>query len=170
MRIDPNSILHGVFLSQLEDGRLRLPRLLSSFVEAREATLVASGGVKLDRVSAKGEADKGTGHIPFSRTEYAAARITAYFNLDLHLLRSYGLPEEASRFLVVLALYKIRAVLTSGLRLRTACDLEVVEPEKIVARRPNGWELPGLDELAGELEKSIAACRPYFADPAITKV
>ena len=170
LRIDPNSILHGVFLSQLEDGRLRLPRLLSSFVEAREATLVASGGVKLDRVSAKGEADKGTGHIPFSRTEYAAARITAYFNLDLHLLRSYGLPEEASRFLVVLALYKIRAVLTSGLRLRTACDLEVVEPEKIVARRPSGWELPGLDELAGELEKSIAACRPYFADPAITKV
>ncbi|MFN8611738.1 MAG: type I-U CRISPR-associated RAMP protein Csb1/Cas7u [Vulcanimicrobiota bacterium] len=170
LRIDPNSILHGVFLSQLEDGRLRLPRLLSSFIEAREATLVASGGVKLDRISTQGDSKKGTGHIPFPRAEYAAAKITAFFNLDLHLLRSYGLPEEANRFLVVLALYKIRAVLTSGLRLRTACDLEVVDPEKIVGRRPAGWELPGLDELASELQKAIAACRPHFAEPAITKV
>ncbi|MBX3171098.1 MAG: type I-U CRISPR-associated protein Cas7 [Candidatus Eremiobacteraeota bacterium] len=173
LRLDPNCILHGVFLSQLEDGRLRLPRLLSSFVEAKDAALVASGGVKLDRISAKGEAEKGTGHIPFSRTEYSAAEITAFFNLDLHLLRSYGLPEEANRFLVILALYKIRAVLESGLRFRTACDLEVDESKTqgaIRARRPKDWSLPGLEDLAQELAATVAGCKAHFADPAVTRV
>jgi len=170
LRLDPNSVLHGVFLSQLEDGRLRLPRLLSSFIEAQDATLVASGGVKFDRISAKGEAEKGTGHIPFARTEYSATTITAYFNLDLHLLRSYGLPDEANQFLVNLALYKIRALLDSGLRLRTACDLEVIDPDKIVARRPADWALPSLDRLSQALKQSVAACKTHFADPSITRV
>lgn len=173
LRLDPNCVLHGVFLSQLEDGRLRLPRLLSSFVEATDAVLAASGGVKLDRISAKGEAEKGTGHIPFSRTEYSASHITAFFNLDLHLLRSYGLPDEANRFLVIMALYKIRALLESGLRFRTACDLEVDEEKTqgpIRARRPKDWVLPGLAELGAELSAAVAACKPHFAEPAVTRV
>lgn len=173
LRLDPNSILHGVFLSQLEDGRLRLPRLLSSFIEAKDASLVASGGVKFDRISAKGEAEKGTGHIPFARTEYCAAEITAFFNLDLHLLRSYGLPEEANRFLVVLALYKIRAVLESGLRLRTACDLEIdetVTQGELKTRKPKDWVLPSLADLSVELKSAVAGCKAHFSDPAVTRV
>jgi len=172
-RIDPNSILHGVFLSQLEDGRLRLPRLLSSFVEATEAAMVTSGGVKLDRISPKGEekqaAAEGLGHIPFGRTEFSAKNIVAYFNLDLHLLRSYGLPDEAQRLLVVLALFKIRQVLEQGLRFRTACDLERVE-DIVVARKPKGWSLPTTEVLESELKASISNCKSYFCAETVTRV
>ncbi len=178
LAIDPNSILHGTFLSQLHDGRLRLARLLSAFVEADNAYPAVSGGVKLDRLAPKGihEATKekekaseaGLGNIVFSRTEYSAKAITAYFNLDLSLLRSYGLPEEAQRFLVVLALYKIRAVLDSGLRFRTACDLEVTG--KVLAKKPSGWELPDLKTLAADLSEAIKACSSHFANPSVTKV
>lgn len=31
---DPNSLLHGVFFSSIHDGRMRLPRVLSAFIEA----------------------------------------------------------------------------------------------------------------------------------------
>lgn len=169
LRLDPNSILHGTFLSQLKDGRLRLPRLLSAFVEADDTAEAVSGGVKLDHISPKGDSKAGTGHIPFSRTEFTAKKITAYFNLDLQLLRSYGLPAEANQFLVVLALYKIRALLDQGLRFRTACDLEVAQ-EKVLARRPKGWELPDLSTLEADLKEAIAGCKKHFADPVVTTV
>ncbi|MGH8058580.1 MAG: type I-G CRISPR-associated protein Cas7, partial [Candidatus Entotheonellia bacterium] len=54
---DANAILHGVFLakSDLAGGRLRLPRVLSGFIEARNIRAVESGGVKNDRVNPSGE-------------------------------------------------------------------------------------------------------------------
>ena len=47
LRFDPGSLLHGIFLAkkELAGGRLRLPRLISGFVEARGANPVESGGV-----------------------------------------------------------------------------------------------------------------------------
>src|SRR5207253_9350473 len=50
--IDPGCILHGVFLEEL-DGRLRLPRLLSGFIEASNPNQVNYGGVYRGEVSAK---------------------------------------------------------------------------------------------------------------------
>ena len=50
LRYDANALLHGVFLAkkELAGGRLRLPRVVSAFIEAREVSVAPSGGVKRD--------------------------------------------------------------------------------------------------------------------------
>ena len=108
--IDTNALLHGVFLAkkELAGGRLRLPRSLSAFIEAGNARVATSGGVKNDSVHPKGDTAKGFGNVPFSRDEWVAERIVAYFNLDLRQIRAFGLGEDADRLLIALALFKIR--------------------------------------------------------------
>ena len=155
---DAGAVLHGVFLEKVA-GRLRLQRLLSSFIEAEGASAVTSGGVKLDRVNPSGDAAKGYGNVPFSRTEFVAEKVTAYFNLDLATLRGYGLGEDANRMLIALAVFKMLRVLDSGLRLRTACDFEAVA---VTATRPTNINLGEsselLAEVTGALPGLIAAC------------
>ncbi len=150
LEFDTNALLHGVFLakSDLAGGRLRLPRSLSAFVEAENARRAASGGVKNDSVDPSGGTAKGFGNVPFARDEWVAAKITAYFNLDLRQIRAFGLGADVERLLIVLSLFKIRKFLVEGLRLRTACDLDV---ESILVTRPDGFELPNLDSLEAEL-------------------
>lgn len=169
LRYDPNSLLHGVFLAkkELAGGRLRLPRALSSFVEARDVNVVAAGGVKRDDVDPQGDTAKGFGHVPFHRDEYTGA-LTAYFNVDLAQIRGYRLPEPASRLLVALALLKIRRFLRDGLRLRTACDLGT--DGELAVTRPDGFAVPDLSELEQAMPGLIAEARPAFADPAVTEV
>ncbi len=108
-KYDPNSLLHGVFLSLLDGGRVRAPRAVTGFIEAEGVKKAISGGVKNSPVDPKGElqaaeADKGEkgvySNVPYSRIEFTADKIRAYFNLDLALIRGYGLPEEAYRLLV----------------------------------------------------------------------
>ncbi|NLG43236.1 MAG: type I-U CRISPR-associated protein Cas7 [Phycisphaerae bacterium] len=173
MKYDPNAVVHGVFLakSDLAAGRLRLPRLLSGFIEASDIRPAESGGVKNDRVDPSGEAAKGFGHVPFHRTEFVAAEIKAYFNLDLALLRGYGLPEDATNLLIALSLFKIRRFLSTGLRLRTACDLEPAG-NGLVATHPEGFRIPPEEELLTECHALIEACtgKGIFADPFITVV
>ena len=105
---DCNSLLHGVFLAKKEmaGGRLRVARSLSAFIEASEAQVAASGGVKNDTVNPSGDTARGFGNVPFHREEYTAQTITAYFNLDLGQIRGYGLGSESERLLILLALYK----------------------------------------------------------------
>ena len=43
---DPNSLLHGLFMANLEDGRIKSPRALTGFIEAEDIREAASGGVK----------------------------------------------------------------------------------------------------------------------------
>ena len=102
LHYDPGSLIHGVFLAkkELANGRLRLARCLSSFVEARNVTVASSGGVKKDDLDVKGDASKGFGHVPFSREEYTG-EIIAYFNLDLAQIRGYGLGKRVDRKSVV---------------------------------------------------------------------
>ncbi|WIM10528.1 MAG: CRISPR-associated protein Csb1 [Enhydrobacter sp.] len=73
LKFDPNALLHGVFLAkkELAGGRLRLPRSLSAFVEAKDVKVAASGGVKNDAVNPSGDTNKGFGNVPFSRDEYS---------------------------------------------------------------------------------------------------
>jgi len=160
LKYDINSLLHGVFLAkkELAGGRLRIARAISSFIEAEVAQVAASGGVKNDHVDPQGDTAKGFGNVPFHREEFTAERITAYFSVDLQQIRAYGLGESAVRLLTVLALYKIRRLLDGNLRLRTACDLELKDDGPVVARRPNGFELPPLDELVAELKTCITQC------------
>lgn len=158
LRLDVNALLHGVFLAKqkLAGGRLRLPRALSGFIEARDVKVAASGGVKNDPVNPKGDTAKGFGNVPFARDEFVSPEITAYFNLDVAQLRGYGFSEPVFRLLTALSLYKIRRFLDVGLRLRTACDLTC---ESVDVKRPGGFALPELPELVAELPNLIDAAR-----------
>lgn len=161
LMLDINALLHGVFLakSDLAGGRLRLPRALSAFIEASDSKVAASGGVKNDIVQPgkQGEgksAKEGYGNVPFARDEFVSPAIDAYFNLDLAQLRGYGLSDSFYSLLVTLALYKIRAFLEHGLRLRTACDLEC---DGVDVQRPQGFDLPTLFDLEQALPDLIQA-------------
>ena len=171
-KYDSNAVLHGVFIakSALAGGRLRLTRSLSGFIEARNVRPAEFGGVKNDRVNPSGDTRQGFGNVPFHRTEFVAETITAFFNLDLGLLRGYGLPQEAQGLLTALALFKVQGFLARGLRLRTACDLEVKGGLRVA--RPTGYTLPTLTELEAALPGLIAACaqKGLFANPPITTV
>ncbi len=158
LRLDVNALLHGVFLAKkdLAGGRLRLPRALSGFIEAKNVQVAASGGVKNDSVNPSGDTSKGFGNVPFSRDEFVSPEITAYFNLDLAQLLGYGFSEPVHDLLVALALYKIRAFLENGLRLRTACDLEY---EDITVKRPSDFTLPELAGLRSVLPGLIEAAK-----------
>lgn len=159
LRLDVNALLHGVFLAKkdLAGGRLRLPRALSGFIEARQVRVAASGGVKNDSVNPSGDTSKGFGNVPFSRDEYVAPEIRAFFNLDLAQLRGYGFSPGVTKLLIVLALYKIQAFLAEGLRLRTACDLDC---SGTIVARPAGFLMPSLDELSASLPELIKAAEP----------
>lgn len=167
LSLDVNAVLHGVFLAKkaLAGGRLRLPRALSAFIEAGQVNIAASGGVKNDAVNPAGDTSKGFGNVPFARDEFVSPDISAYFNLDLAQLRGYGFSETVSRLLVALALYKIRAFLEYGLRLRTACDLECTALE---TQRPVGFVLPELFALEAALPGLIAAAAPEAGFETIT--
>ncbi len=145
LEYDINSLIHGVFLEEVA-GIIRLPRTLSGFVEADRATVAPSGGVKFNRVDPT--LKEGEGNVPFARDEWVAEEITAYFNLDLRQIRAFGLGADVERLLILLALFKIRKFLAEGLRLRTACDLDA---SRVAVTRPDGFDLPGLDDLEAEL-------------------
>lgn len=186
LKYDPNAVIHGVFLakSDLAGGRLRLPRLLSGFIEASEVRPAESGGVKNDRVDPSGDTKQGFGNVPFHRTEFVAEEIKAYFNLDLALLRGYGLGHNSDakgdgefqwsdpeKLLIALSLFKIRRFLSAGLRLRTACDLEIAG-DGLLATRPDDFKIASEANLLTECTRLIKTCaeKGLFAKPPITEV
>jgi CRISPR-associated protein Csb1 len=158
-KYDVGSLIHGVFLAKkdLAGGRLRVARALSGFIEADGVRVAASGGVKNDHVNPSGDTKKGYGNVPFSRDEFTAERITLFVNLDLALLRGYGLTDQQVELLIAISLYKVDRLLEVGLRLRTACDLERAEAGPVRATRPDGWTLPSTTELTKKLETLIKA-------------
>ena len=170
-KYDTNALLHGIFLAKKEiaGGRMRLPRALTAFIEAEGVTIAASGGVKNDAVDPSGDTAKGFGNVPFHRDEYCG-NVTVFFNLDLALIRGFGLGEDAERLLVTFALFKIQKFLHVGLRLRTACDLEIKEGSKLDVQRPKEFSVPSLAVLEAELPALIKAASQGFAAPACTTV
>jgi CRISPR-associated protein Csb1 len=156
---------------------IRLPRTLTAFIEAEEVMTVASGGVKNDRVrAAKGDerktAKEGFGNVPFHREEFTG-RIVAFFNLDLALIRGFGLDAapgnaDVENLLIALALFKIQKFLRYGLRLRTACDLEI--SGKLEVQRPAEFAMPSLAELEEELPDLIKAASSGFSNPPNTEL
>lgn len=169
LKYDTNALLHGVFLAKKEiaGGRMRLPRALTAFIEADDVKVAASGGVKNDSVNPSGDTAKGFGNVPFHREEFTG-NITAFFNLDLALIRGFGLGEAVENMLIGLALFKIQKFLRDGLRLRTACDLEIGEGSKLEVQRPREFNMPSLTELEQELPTLIKAAAQGFAKPTVT--
>src|SRR6266446_3050405 len=169
LKYDTNALLHGVFLAKKEiaGGRMRLPRALTAFIEAEGVTVAASGGVKNDAVDPSGDTAKGFGNVPFHRDEYCGS-ITAFFNLDLALIRGFGLGADVEAMLIAIALFKIQRFLRDGLRLRTACDLEIVGD--LIVQRPEGFAMPSLDELEKALPGLIKKAAGGFANPPETSL
>ena len=172
LEFDTNALLHGVFLAkkELAGGRLRLPRSLSAFIEAENASVAVSGGVKNDSIDPSGDTAKGFGNVPFARDEWVADRITAYFNLDLRQIRAFGLGTEVDQLLIALAMFKIRKFLAVGLRLRTACDFDL---HGITVTHPEGFDLPQLADLAKELPglvKTVQSGGHFGENPVLTVI
>jgi CRISPR-associated protein Csb1 len=176
-KYDPNSLIHGVFLEKV-GGVVRLPRALTAFVEASNVTTAANGGAKFDRiqpgtkeekVTPYGKAEDGYGNVIFPRDDYTGD-IKAYFNLDLALIEGFDLPSEAKEFLVVLSLLKIRRFLCFGLRLRSGCDLDIVQTD--VTRPQPSWMLPDMAALTTRAAELIMVNTEmkHFADPFKTAV
>jgi CRISPR-associated protein Csb1 len=154
LKYDAGSLLHGVFLESM-DGRLRIARAISAFIEADGVKTAASGGVKNDRVqAAKDEAGgrtakEGFGNLPFPRDEYTAENITLYASIDLAQINGYRLDEDATQMLILLALFKLRSFVDSPMRLRTACSFELRDGGAIASKNVPEFKLPSLEELAG---------------------
>ncbi len=159
LRYDVGSLLHGVFLAkkELAGGRLRVARALSAFIEATGTRVAPSGGVKNDHVNPAGDTRSGFGNVPFARDEFTADQIHLHVNFDLGQVRGYGFGPEVERLLVLLGLHRLRKLLDGDLRLRTACDLEPVSRDRIVALRPGGFELPARKVLEDALASAISA-------------
>ena len=164
--MDPFCLLHGVFFSQKEWwGQPKFERAISAVIEAGDVQRADSGGRKSDRVRHEVKEDnrataEGYGSVPFHRTEWTAKTIIASFVVDVELLRSYGLPQPVTELLQILALWEIRRFLAGGLRLRTACDLEVIG--EVSSRHAS--TLPALDELNSRMGELIPQCREVFGD------
>lgn len=169
LKYDIGSLLHGTFLAkkELAGGRLRIARAISSFIEADTVGVAASGGVKNDHVNPSGVTKDGFGNVPFARDEFTAERITLYVNLDLAQIRGYGLGTDVEKLLILLSLYKLRALLDGSLRLRTACDLRATA-DVVSATSPIGFKLPGMDELLNDLQTDIAACKDRMSVTEVT--
>ncbi len=170
LKYDVGSLIHGVFLAKkdLAGGRLRVARALSAFIEASGAAVAASGGVKNDHVNPSGDTKAGFGNVPFSRDEYVAERIDCHINLDLTQIRGFGLDPKAQKLLIALALYRVRKLLDGDLRLRTACDLEPIDRDNLVAERPKGFKLPSLVDLEATVKSAIEGCKGMMVQTEVT--
>lgn len=161
--LDPLCLVHGVFFSDKRwHGNPKVRRALTAVIEAHNVEEAVSGGLKRDDVQFKsGErgsgqrAEEGYGFVPFGRTEYVAESIELTAVIDLEQIRGYGLDERATRLLTLVALWQLRGLLAQPLRLRTACDLDVVSVD---IERPQGFELTSAEEL----ETAIAQAVPAF--------
>ena len=173
-KYDVNSLLHGAFMANLEDGRIKVARAISGFIEARDVREVVSGGVKNNPIDPTGKVraedhDKDVySNVPYQRVEYTAGKITAYFNLDLGLLASYDLGNDAFDLLVALALYKVRCFLDGGLRLRTACSFKTKGVMRVT--EPDGFELPEAGALLQNVKEKTGAVGGMFPSPPVTEI
>jgi CRISPR-associated protein Csb1 len=157
--LDPVSLIHGVFFARKSwPWQPKIARAVTGFIEAYGVRPVISGGVKRDsvdpRVAAERATSEGYGTVPYHRVEYTAEKITAYFTIDHAQFRSYGLSQPATALLEAMAQYEIGTLLDRGLRLRTACDLEVV-----AIRGPQ----PDTSEAIAQITKLIPECEGELA-------
>jgi CRISPR-associated protein Csb1 len=126
--LDPSTLIHGVFFPQKRLGNFRLSRLLSANCEAFGARRCMSAGVKFDPIGFKHAKDSNYGQSIFQKDEETAERIEASFVVDIQQIRGFGLSLDKQKLLLALSLWKIKAFLQRGTRLRSNCDLVHVPP------------------------------------------
>ncbi len=130
-RLDPLSLVHGVFFARGNwPWQPRIARALTCFIEADGVRQAVSGGVKKDSVDpAGGNTNTGYGMVPHQRVEFTATSITAYVAVDLDQIHAYGLGAPGEELLTAVVDFELATIFSGGLRLRTACDLEVTTPD-----------------------------------------
>jgi CRISPR-associated protein Csb1 len=168
-KLDPVSLVHGVFFARKEwPWQPKIARAVTGFIEADMVRPAISGGVKRDLIFNEAEVNtetgkrvtsEGRGTVPYHRVEYTAEKITAYFTVDHAQFRSYGLSEPATALLEALAEFEIGTLLDGGLRLRTACDLRVLDMR---------GQRPDAQEAAAQVAKFAADCSDELGP--VTKV
>lgn len=175
MVLDPLCLVHGVFFAEdakVWPGQPKIARALTGTVEAYDVERAEYGGVKKDHVrhslgEAAGGTAEGYGTVPYHRTEWTAQEIVAYFVLDRDQLRSYGLGDDAAALLEAIAMWEVRSLLDSGLRLRTACDLDVADGEIV---DQSGEPLADLPALDAEVRRLVGACGGLLGDGSPVEV
>jgi CRISPR-associated protein Csb1 len=153
---DPLSIVHGCWFAGIWDGRARLTRALTARIDAlgvQSQSAQVGGQKSRDALDEPGKEESTgfktvRGEVPHYTSEVSATRIVAPIVLDLGLLRSYSLPEEAYRALVATAVLMIRELVEAWPRRRSRCIL--VPKGEPVVRVPEGWALPPREELRKE--------------------
>ncbi len=158
---DPGCVLHGVFLEEI-DGRFRLPRLVSAYIEALSPNQANSGGVYRGEVTAKD-------NIPYPKQEFTSSTITASFIFHLSTLKGYGLDKQKNRFLQTWALYKIDRFLHQHLRLRTACEFDVADLKVTLDDKPTDLgggkgQWPSSSDVVAAFTEARNACFPLKSD------
>ena len=110
-KYDINSLVHGVFLSLLEGGRVRSPRAVTGFFEAKNVVRVVSGVLKNSpRGIPLGETSKGPGRQGGWRVEFIATFLMPVSSMwpiknqrvlqpsISSLIRGFRLGEDATKF------------------------------------------------------------------------
>jgi CRISPR-associated protein Csb1 len=175
----PNSLLHGVFYSQLaglDPNVAKTPRLLSAEVVAIGAQSVADGGVAKDPLFPSGEgfdveglvgakataAEVGAGYIPYRHQAFIAERIELAIYLAEGRIARLPLPEAAKSVLRLLANFKLARLLGSPLDLRAHCIFQLNEPLPVEFSDP--------EALLRQLQQQLAICRDQglLVDPPVT--
>lgn len=153
---DINSLIHGAFMSNI-GGRFRVPRALSAFIEGEDVKEVLYGGSKLSDIDPAGKYKVENGvsnktsysNVPYSKMEYTAKQIKAYFNLDISLIKSYNLTDNETNLIIALSIFKIRKTLEEKLKLRTACDFKMKNTDELK-------EIPPSEDLVEYIKDLIA--------------
>jgi CRISPR-associated protein Csb1 len=186
----PNSLLHGVFYSQLSslDATVHItksPRLLTAEIVARGAHPIKDGGMARDPLTINGKEfdletafpkrDKesesakenpasrvGLGFILFPHYAYVAEEIELAVYLAQGRIDRLPLPEPARQVLALLARLKLARLLAEPLDLRAHCIFTASEVPKELAD-PAG--------LLTALQEQLEACRQLglLAEPAVTE-
>jgi CRISPR-associated protein Csb1 len=174
----PNSLLHGVFYSQLaglDPNVAKTPRLLSAEVVATGAQSVSDGGVAKDPLFPSGEgfdvealvgakataAEVGAGYIPFRHQAFIAERIELAIYLAEGRIARLPLPDVAKELLRSLARFKLASLLAAPLDLRAHCIFQVKQLPP---------EISDAGALLHTLQQRLADCheRSLFVDPPVT--
>ena len=178
----PNSLLHGVFYSQLaglDPNVAKTPRLLSAEVVARGAQSVTDGGVAKDPLFPSGDgfdveglvgtkakaAEVGAGYIPYRHQAFIAREIELSVYLAEGRISRLPLPEPARDVLRLLARTKLALWLAEPLDLRAHCIFQVEDSAAIPE------ELRDSDQLLSDLQTRLQECQQLglLQEPLITE-
>jgi CRISPR-associated protein Csb1 len=178
----PNSLLHGVFYSQLaglDPNVAKSPRLLSAEVVARGAQSINDGGVAKDPLFPSGDgfdveglvgakakaAEVGAGYIPYRHQAFIAKEIELSVYLAEGRISRLPLAEPARELLRLLARTKLALLLAEPLDLRAHCIFKVEDQAAMPA------ELRNVDTLMADLQSCLETCcqQGLLQDPPLTE-